>query len=103
MNRRIERSAQFRNDLLDIYVRLAERDTEIARRFVFSVRDDSHKLRDMPRMGAIRYFRNRKYRNVRSWPISGFGKFLLFYRPVEEGIQVIRIVHGARDLRKLFR
>jgi toxin ParE1/3/4 len=30
------------------------------------------------------------------------GNYLVFYEPTEYGIQVIRIVHGARDLESLF-
>ena len=33
--------------------------------------------------------------NLRSFPI---GSYLIFYRPIEDGIQLLRIVHGARDI-----
>ena len=33
--------------------------------------------------------------NLRSFPI---GSYLIFYRPIEDGIQLIRVVHGARDI-----
>lgn len=33
--------------------------------------------------------------NLRSFPI---GSYLIFYRPIEDGIQLIRILHGARDI-----
>jgi len=31
------------------------------------------------------------------------GRFLIFYRPLDNGIQVVRVVHGARDIGGLFR
>jgi toxin ParE1/3/4 len=35
---------------------------------------------------------------LRSWAIRGFATFLVFYRPTQRGIEVIRVLHGARDL-----
>jgi toxin ParE1/3/4 len=37
---------------------------------------------------------------VRSFPV---GNYLLFYRPAQDGIELIRVLHGARDLRRLFK
>lgn len=33
--------------------------------------------------------------NLRSFPI---GSYLIFYRPIEDGIQLIRVLHGARNI-----
>ena len=30
------------------------------------------------------------------------GNYVIFYRPVADGIQVIRVLHGARDLPRFF-
>jgi|SRR2546425_4306670 len=38
--------------------------------------------------------------NARSFPV---GNHVLFYRPSENGIKLIRVLHGARDLRRLFK
>jgi toxin ParE1/3/4 len=53
-------------------------------------------------LGRRRRFRNPRLRNVRSFRVSGFGNYLIFYRAVGEGIQVLHIYHGARDLEALF-
>ena len=37
-------------------------------------------------------------RGIRSWPVSRFERHDVFYRPVEEGIEVVRVLHGTRDL-----
>lgn len=34
-------------------------------------------------------------RNCRSYP---FGKYCFFFRPMDDGIEVIRVIHSARDL-----
>ena len=38
----------------------------------------------------------------RVFPVRGFGKHLVFYRPVEDGIEILRVIHGARDIEALF-
>ncbi len=36
---------------------------------------------------------------LRSFPV---GNYVIFYRPASGGIQIIRVLHGARDVSKLF-
>lgn len=38
----------------------------------------------------------------RVFPVRGFGKHLIFYRPIEAGIEILRVIHGARDIEALF-
>jgi len=39
---------------------------------------------------------------MRRLPVNEFEKYLIFYLPHEHGIEVIRILHGARDIDGLF-
>jgi plasmid stabilization system protein ParE len=32
-----------------------------------------------------------------------YDRHLIFYRPVKNGIEILRIVHGSRDIEDLFR
>ena len=32
------------------------------------------------------------------WRLRGFEKHLIFYRPIKDGIEVIRVLHASRDL-----
>ncbi|BDI20174.1 hypothetical protein ANSO36C_59760 [Nostoc cf. commune SO-36] len=36
---------------------------------------------------------------IRSFPS---GNYVIFYRTVEGGIQIMRVLHGARDIEKIF-
>jgi toxin ParE1/3/4 len=40
--------------------------------------------------------------DVRLWPLKQFEKYLLIYRAHSEALDIIRVVHGARDLPALF-
>jgi toxin ParE1/3/4 len=36
---------------------------------------------------------------LRSFPV---GRYVIFYRPLENGIEIARVLHGARDFPPLF-
>ena len=56
----------------------------------------------MPVMGINTSFSDSADRNLRRWRIRGFENFLIFYRLIEDGIEVIRVLHGAREIERLF-
>lgn len=39
---------------------------------------------------------------LRRWPVPGFDNHLIFYRANKHGIEVVRVLHGARNLEQLF-
>ena len=55
-----------------------------------------------PAAGAPCTFRSLALRGVRRTTISGFSRHLLFYKFDDEEVFVLRVVHGARDLERLF-
>jgi toxin ParE1/3/4 len=56
----------------------------------------------MPEMGARREYQNPTLAGVRMWRITGFDNYLVFYRPTERGIEIIRVLHAKRDIDALF-
>ncbi len=56
----------------------------------------------MPGMGKICQFTNLQLVDVRQQAIKGFRKYLVFYRPTASGIEILRVIHGARDLAAIF-
>ena len=60
------------------------------------------KLAGKPGLGRLRKFSDPRLTGVRSYRISGFDNYLIFYRPVPEGIQILHVYHGARDIDALF-
>ena len=56
------------------------------------------RLAEMPGLGSRRDFSNPILVDIRSWIIKGFPNHLIFYRPTTRGIEVVRVLHGARDL-----
>jgi toxin ParE1/3/4 len=59
-------------------------------------------LLELPEIGTARNFHNPEMKGLRMWPVRGFDKYLIFYRSTPEGLEIVRVVHGARDLPSLF-
>ena len=59
-------------------------------------------LVDIPEAGSARNFHNPEMKGLRMLPVRKFTKYLIFYRSTSEGLEIVRVVHGARDLPSLF-
>lgn len=74
----------------------------VSERFVTSVFETFQELADMPKMGHPCGFERPTLRRLRRWPVKGFENWLIFYRPKRDGVEVVHVYHGARDLDSLF-
>lgn len=36
------------------------------------------------------------------WQVRGFENYVIFYRPIEHGIEIVRVLHAARDIAAVF-
>lgn len=59
-------------------------------------------LGKMPGMGRRRAFRHSDLRHLRSFAVEGFRSYLIFYRAQNNGVEIVRVLHGAWDLDTLF-
>jgi toxin ParE1/3/4 len=59
-------------------------------------------LGKMPGMGRRRAFRHSELRDLRSFTVEGFRNYLIFYRLESNGVEIVRVLHGGRDLDTLF-
>lgn len=95
--------ARAADDIVEIALRIAEEQPVAAARFQAALRLEFERLAAYPRLGRMRNFRSAELRGVRSRTVPGFRNWLVFYREVTDGIDVLRVVHGARDLRRALR
>ncbi len=42
-------------------------------------------------------------KNVRRFPVTGFDKLIIFYKAESEGLIIVRVLHGSRDIPTIFR
>lgn len=75
---------------------IASKDPAAADRFLRSLAQKFDTLANFPNMG-------RRWDNLspplRSFPIESY---LIFYRSIEDGIEIVRVVSGYRDLDNIF-
>jgi len=72
-----------------------------ALRLLDAARAAFDQLCENPRIGKLRHFRRSELAGVRSWPISGFEKYVIFYRASELHLEILRVLHAARDLTRI--
>jgi toxin ParE1/3/4 len=53
-----------------------------------------------PGIGAPMKFRRVPLAGVRRWPVRGFERYLVFYIPREREIEILRVLHGAMNVRR---
>ncbi len=95
--RRYRLSRRAKRDLDEIWLYIARDSIDSANRFLELLTDRFPLLADSPGMGRLREDLQPK---LRSFPVK---KYLIFYRPLgKTGVSVVRVVHGARNLRTLF-
>ena len=90
------------DELWAIWEFIARDNPDAATRVVESAYDTFVTLAITPGLGRVRKFRSPRLKDVRSWHVAGFDNYLIFYRIVAEGIQVLHVYHGARDIEALF-
>jgi toxin ParE1/3/4 len=56
-----------------------------------------------PLLGSPRAARQFRTRGLRTWRVKGFAKYLIFYRPVVHGVEVLHVLHGAQDHARILR
>ena len=91
-----------RSDLLEHFGFIARDNVDAAERFLLAAEETFQQLARRPTIGRVRAFDHPRLVGLRSWPVRGFKRHLIFYRPTESGIEVIRVLHGARDLPTIF-
>lgn len=83
------------NDLDDIWWYIAQDSPDNADRFLDRLEESFSALANFPKMGMSR---DDIQADLRSQPV---GKYLIFYLPLADGIEIVRVLHGSRDVESL--
>lgn len=96
---KIIRKPRAKADLVDQFAYIAEDNLDAGHRFLVAAEETIQLLCEMPGIGQLRYdISNPRLVGLRSRRIPGFENYLIFYRSIEGSIEIIRVMHGARDL-----
>lgn len=86
-------------DLDDHAIYVAENGSlEVAARLFAAARETFTLLASQPQIGWRRDFGAHIPESVRFFRIRGFERLLVVYRPTEEGVDILRVLHSSRDL-----
>ena len=92
-----------RLDLLDQFEYFDEQASlKLAERYLAAVRKTCLQLARHPLSGKPCGSRIERLRSLRRFPVTGFDHYFIFYAPQTGGIDVIRVLHCAQDLDRLF-
>lgn len=71
---------------------------EVGLRFLGAVKEAYDFICQNPEVGTRSLHRNRGLEGLRRWRVPGFENYLVFYRLVDDWVEIVRVLHGARDI-----
>ena len=93
---------QAKSDIVALADHIAQDSMESAEAFITAVEATFQLLAEMPGVGSTREYRDPALVGLRMWPVQGFGRYLIFYREVSSRLEVVRVLHAARNIAQLF-
>lgn len=86
---------QAEQDLDEIWWRIAQDSQQNADRFLDLIGETCIVISGYPNMGERR---DELYKGLRSFPV---GNYLIFYINLDDGVDIVRVLHGSRDWKLL--
>ncbi|MEO5803270.1 MAG: type II toxin-antitoxin system RelE/ParE family toxin [Verrucomicrobiota bacterium] len=86
-----------KQDLVDCGSYIALDDPTAADNFIDAAEKAFEQLSKMPEMGPVLHPSNPRSQNMRFWPVTGIRNYLVFYFPLPDGVEKVRVLHGARE------
>jgi len=98
MTKRIVITPRASQDIDELFAYIAQNNSDAALQFFDAVRQTFAKLAQMSRMGRPYPVTNLRLEGLRKWSVKGFEKYLIFYLSFDDSIEIVRILHAARDI-----
>lgn len=91
----LHRTERAEHDLIDIWLFIAKENPQAADQTLINIDDACQRLLDFPLSGPIRDDIAEGFRHLT------VGNYLILYRVLDDGIEIVRCLHGARNLKSL--
>jgi toxin ParE1/3/4 len=95
---KIKRSPQAKQDLREHVLYLVNINPDLAERFIDAAAATFAQLAAMPKMGIRQEFKLPELAGTRRWFVAGFEYYLIFYRPIKGGIEILRVLYGTQNI-----
>jgi toxin ParE1/3/4 len=81
---------------------IAKGNLDAALHFLDAIDDTFRFLASNRGAGEQLHVADPKLQGLRVWPVHSFRNYLVFFRPMGDGVAIERVLHGARDIESLF-
>ncbi len=93
---RVEKSPRAQRDIDETWLHIAKKNSvSVADEWLSRIDECFRKLSIYPRSGRAREDLGHELRSIPEYP------YLILYRVLSDRVQVVRVVHGSRDLKDL--
>jgi toxin ParE1/3/4 len=89
-------------DLEDVVRYISIDDADAAARFRFAFDSTARQLLESPHLGNRDEFDTDRLAGILHWRVQDFERYLIFYRSVPTGIDIVRVLHSSRDIPSQF-
>ena len=94
----IKKRPQVISDLIEIATYIGKNNMDASDDFLSAAEQTFQQLGNLPQMGKLCQFSHPKLIEIRQQRIKGFKKYLIFYRLIDDGVDILRVIHGIRDI-----
>ena len=102
MNLETRKKPQAERDIEECFVYIGENNLDIAVHFLVAVEESIEEIGRNPRIGSLRNFKDARLKNLRMLPVKNFREYQIFYINEAETIEIIRVLHRARNTQDIF-
>jgi toxin ParE1/3/4 len=96
MSFEIKKKPQAERDIEECFVYIGED------RFLIAVEESIDEIGRNPLIGTTREFKNLLHLNLRMLLVKSFSNYQIYYTVGSETVEIIRVLHEARDLENIF-
>ncbi|WP_319422434.1 type II toxin-antitoxin system RelE/ParE family toxin [Pleurocapsa sp. FMAR1] len=86
------------NDLIELATYIGNNNLDISDDFLLAAENTFAQLGNFPQLGKSSKFDSPELIDIRQKAVKGFESYLVFYRLIEDGVEIIRVIHGARNV-----
>jgi toxin ParE1/3/4 len=79
-------------DLIELASALAKENQNAAERFLIIIEETFKLLDKLPGIGQPTELKNSRFTDVRQHPIEEFGRYRVFYRATDLGVEILRVL-----------
>ena len=98
MAHKVDIRPRARLDVVELATFIGKDSVSAANHFLDASENTFGFLAKSPRIGAVYQTKNERLHGLRVFRVKGFSNHLTFYLETNNGIEIVRVLHGARDL-----